>query len=112
MGITAASRPWTDQPTHVKEDGMNQSARERLARELHGHGVEFGPGCHPLPLGPFVSSMRYCDAHDQASFAAEFPEVAGTAEKFPAIDFRLQFDREPFADRIGRSSLDFVVANH
>jgi SAM-dependent methyltransferase len=91
---------------------MDHAARERLARELHGHGVEFGPGCHPLKVGPFVRSIRYCDAHDRASFAREFPEV-GAADGFPdPIDFRLQFDREPFVDRIGRGSLDFVVASH
>jgi SAM-dependent methyltransferase len=92
---------------------MLPNERQRLARELHGHGVEFGPGCHPLGLGPFVASIRYCDAHDRASFAREFPEVGEAVNGFPdPIDFRLQFDREPFADRIGRGSLDFVVANH
>jgi SAM-dependent methyltransferase len=86
--------------------------RRRLARDLHGRGVELGPGCHPLKLGPFVEEIRYCDAHDRASFARAFPEVAH-AEKFPdPVDFRLQFDREPFADRIGRGTLDFAVANH
>jgi SAM-dependent methyltransferase len=60
-----------------------------------------------------VSSIRYCDAHDRASFRALFPEVGGLVEQFPdPIDFRLQFDREPFVERIGRGSLDFVVANH
>jgi SAM-dependent methyltransferase len=92
---------------------MDDSGREYLARELHGHGVEFGPGCKPLKLGPFVSSIRYCDAHDRAGFRELFPEVGGLVEQFPdPIDFRLHFDREPFVDRIGRGSLDFVVANH
>ncbi len=92
---------------------MESAIRERLARELHGRGVEFGPGCHPLPLGPFVTSIRYCDAHNRAGFATEFPEVGATVQQFPdPIDYRLHFDREPFVDRIGRGSLDFVVANH
>jgi SAM-dependent methyltransferase len=92
---------------------VEHSARERLARELHGHGVEFGPGCHPLKVGPSVSSIRYCDAHDRASFAAAFPEVKETVGSFPdPVHFRLHFDREPFAERIGRGTLDFVVANH
>jgi len=92
---------------------MNHAGRECLARELHGQGVEFGPGCQPLKLGPFVTAVRYCDFHDRASYAAAFPEIAATAHQFPdPIDFPIQFDREPFADRIGRGTLDFVVANH
>jgi SAM-dependent methyltransferase len=92
---------------------MDVAAREMLARELSGHGVEFGPGCHPLRLGPRVRSVRYCDAFDRAGFAAAFPEVVSEVQGFPEkIDFRLQFDREPFVDLIGRESVDFVVANH
>lgn len=87
--------------------------RGRLARELHGRGVEFGPGCHPLLLGPFVTSIRYCDAHDRTAFAKLFDVPADEIGGFPErIDYRLQFDREPFVDVIGRESLDFVVANH
>jgi SAM-dependent methyltransferase len=94
-------------------EARNDMDRQELARELHGHGVEFGPGCHPLKLGPFVKSVRYCDAHDRAGFAALFPEAAESVSQFPdPIDFRLQFDREPFVDAIGRGLLDFVVANH
>jgi SAM-dependent methyltransferase len=94
----------------MAQDG---NLRTRFARELHGRGVEFGPGCHPLSLGPFVTSIRYCDAHDRETFARLFDvppdEIAGFPER---IDYRLQFDREPFADTIGRESLDFVIANH
>jgi SAM-dependent methyltransferase len=87
--------------------------RGRLARELHGRGVEFGPGCHPLAVGPFVTSIKYCDAHDRAAFAGLFKVPADEIGGFPErIDFRLQFDREPFVDVIGRESLNFVVANH
>jgi SAM-dependent methyltransferase len=90
-----------------------ESPREVLARELHGHGVEFGPGCHPLKTGPCVASIRYCDAFDRTTYATMFPEVGVAANRFPdPIDFRIQFDREPFVDLIGRESLDFVVANH
>jgi predicted SAM-dependent methyltransferase len=97
----------------MDEKARNELAREELARELHGHGVEFGPGCHPVKLGPCVSSIRYCDVFDRAGYAALFPEVGAAANHFPdPIHFQLQFDREPFADRIGRESLDFVVANH
>jgi SAM-dependent methyltransferase len=91
----------------------DEDDRGRLARELHGRGVEFGPGCHPLPLGRFVTSIYYCDAHDRGAFAALFElppeEIVGFPER---IDYRLQFDREPFVDLIGRESLDFVIANH
>jgi SAM-dependent methyltransferase len=91
----------------------DDESRTRFARELHGHGVEFGPGTHPLPLGPFATSIRYCDAHDRAGFTALFPNLADEVSQFPdPIDFRLQFDREPFVDVVGRGSLDFVVANH
>jgi SAM-dependent methyltransferase len=92
---------------------MDVAAREMLARELSGDGVEFGPGCHPLKVGPKVRSVRYCDAFDRAGFATAFPEVIAEIHGFPdKIDFRLQFDREPFVDQIGRASVDFVVANH
>src|SRR5215831_21070816 len=94
-------------------DKTGESPREELARELHGHGVEFGPGCNPLKKGRCVASIRYCDAFDRADYAAMFPEVGEAAARFPdPIDFRIQFDREPFVNLIGRESLDFVIANH
>jgi SAM-dependent methyltransferase len=89
------------------------AVRERLARELLGRGVEFGPGCHPLPLGPFVQSIEYCDAYDRAGFLEKFPEAAPGIAGFPErVAYRINFDREPFVDLIGEGSLDFVVANH
>lgn len=91
----------------------NTHVRRELARQLHGHGVEFGPGCHPLPLGPFVESIRYCDAFTRDEFAAHFPEVEQETKGFPdPIDFVLDFDKEWFVDRVGEGTLDFVVANH
>ena len=89
-------------------------SREEIARQLHGDGLEFGPGCHPLSLGPHVTSIRYCDVHDREAFAESFPEVAAEElARFPSrVDVRLDFDKEPFADVIGERSLDFVVANH
>ncbi|MGL5094734.1 MAG: methyltransferase domain-containing protein, partial [Planctomycetia bacterium] len=91
----------------------NAQIRRELARQLHGDGVEFGPGCHPQPLGPHVTRVRYCDAHDRAAFLELFPEVADEIDGFPAtIDFRLDCAKEPFVDAVGRSSLDFIVANH
>lgn len=88
--------------------------RQEIARQLHGHGVEFGPGCHPLALHPYVRSIRYCDIHDRAGFSAAFPEVdAVTVARFPEpIDFRIDFDKQPFVPAIGEGSLDFVIANH
>jgi hypothetical protein len=97
----------------MDDKARDDLAREELARELHGRGVEFGPGCHPLKPGPCVTSIRYCDAFDRAGYAALFPEVGSASDHFPdPIDFRIQFDREPFVDLIGRESLNFVVANH
>lgn len=97
----------------MDRDTRDTFGRDMLSRELQGNGVEFGPGCHPLKLGMFVKSIRYCDAHDRAAFAKLFPEAGESVRDFPdPIDFRLQFDREPFVDVIGRCSLDFVVANH
>lgn len=92
---------------------MNCTGRIALAKDLHGDGVEFGPGVHPLPLTDRVRRVRYCDAYDRAAFAADWPELGAGVSEFPdPIDFRLHFEREPFVERIGRESLDFVVANH
>ncbi|HEY1377127.1 MAG TPA: methyltransferase domain-containing protein, partial [Gemmataceae bacterium] len=97
----------------MDDEARDRLVREELARELHGRGVEFGPGCHPLKPGPCVTSIRYCDALDRAAYAALFPEVGDAVRDFPdPIDFRVHVDREPFVDLIGHESLDFMVANH
>lgn len=95
------------------QEHPNTAIRKELARQLHGDGVEFGPGCHPLPLGPFVDTIRYCDAFTRSGFAEHFPEVGDQIRSFPdPIHFVLDFDKEPFVEVIGRQSLDFIVANH
>ena len=100
-------------PSRGASEHPNDAARRRLARELHGRGVEFGPGCHPLPLGPFVKQVCYCDQLDRATFAGAFPEVAQESDGFPdPIDYRLDFDKEWFVEQIGKGKQDFVVANH
>lgn len=94
--------------------GREYPWRLELAIQLQGHGVEFGPGTHPLTLGPFVDSVRYCDVHTGDSYGDLFPEFAKTeVAHFPLhIDLPINFDREPFVDRIGAGTLDFIVANH
>ena len=87
--------------------------REELARELQGHGVEFGPGCNPLAMGPSVESVKYCDRLDRKTFLHCFPEAQRDIEDFPdPIDYRVDFGRSRFADTIGKEALDFVIANH
>lgn len=108
MAAKSVSRP---RPLSEPDPGLQW--RHPLALQLHGHGVEFGPGIHPLRLGPFVESIRYCDAHDARAYRSlwtYFP--ASEAALFPKIDYRVHFDREPFVDLIGAGTLDFVVANH
>ena len=91
----------------------NESVRRKIARQLHGRGIEFGPGCHPLPLGPFVESILYCDAMDQATFAELFPETVEEIGGFPdPIGLRLDFDKEWFVELVGKESHDFIVASH
>lgn len=91
----------------------NYGMRQELARQLHGDGLEFGPGCHPLPLGPFVNSIRYCDVFTRDEFAEQFPEMNKKIVNFPdPIDYQFDFEKEWFVERIGKESLDFVVANH
>lgn len=94
-------------------DHPNIAVRREIARQLSGDGVEFGPGCHPLPTGPFVSRVRYCDFIDRDGYLERYPESAHEVEGFPAqIDFLLDFDKEWFVERIGKGTLDFVVASH
>lgn len=94
----------------VPDDGMPW--RKELALQLDGHGVEFGPGPWPLALGKFVKSIRYCDVHPKSTYAALFPDCAELMDRIPDPDFLLHFDRDDFASRIGKGSLDFVIANH
>lgn len=94
-------------------DHPNALARRALARQLHGDGVEFGPGCHPLPLGPFVSRVRYWDRLDRSEYADLFPEVEDAATRFPdPLDFHLDFERSDATEVLGRESADFVAASH
>lgn len=88
--------------------------RQEIARQLHGRGVEFGPGCHPLPLGPYVESIEYCDVHDRAGFARAFKEVEPRViARFPeTIHHQLDFNAVDFTERLGVGAFDFVVANH
>jgi SAM-dependent methyltransferase len=94
-------------------DHPNALVRRALARQLRGDGVEFGPGCHPLPLGPLVSRVRYWDRLDRSEFAALFPEVGEAALRFPdPLDFHLDMERIDASEVLGRESVDFVVASH
>lgn len=107
-----STEPSPDPPLKIG-DHPNALARRALARPLHGLGVEFGPGCHPLPLGPFVTQIRYCDKFDRARFAELFPEANDTIDQFPdPIEIQLNFEAEDFAQVIGPASVDFVVASH
>ena len=91
----------------------NEVPRRRLARELQGDGIEFGPGCHPLWLSPLVRSVRYCDRFDRETFLRLFPEQVEHIAGFPAtIDYTLDFEADDFAHIIGGASADFVIASH
>lgn len=105
--------PQTAEPPLKIGDHPNAHARRALARQLHGSGIEFGPGCHPLPLGPFAVRVRYCDKFDRARFAELFPEAGESITQFPdPVDIPLDFEAEDFVQAIGPGSVDFVVASH
>lgn len=89
----------------------NESHRFEIARQLQGVGLEFGPGCHPLPVTA-LATVRYVDAFDRPAFAESFPEVGAAVECFPEIDLRIDFDKEYFVDQLGKGDFDFVIANH
>ena len=86
--------------------------REALCWELRGRGVEFGPGCHPMRLGPAVQEVVYCDSHSREEFARDFPEASHYIDLFPEIDLKIDFDRDDFTGLLGAGSRDFVVASH
>lgn len=87
--------------------------RRRLARELQGDGIEFGPGCHPLSLSRLVTRVRYCDRFNKETFEALFPELAEHIDGFPPIiDFPIDFERVDFDQAIGPASVDFAIASH
>lgn len=90
----------------------NHAIRWEVARQIQGRGVEFGPGCHPLPLGRFVESVRYCDSLDRDEFEQLFPEAGPDVCAFPEITWKLDVDADDVVGPIGAGSQDFVVANH
>lgn len=103
----------SDQTKKMPTPLPHELPRRRLARELQGDGIEFGPGCHPLPLTRLVTRIRYCDRFDKETFAQLFPELADHIDGFPStIDFPLDFEREDFDQVIGPASVDFVIASH
>jgi SAM-dependent methyltransferase len=94
-------------------DHPNLAVRREIARQLRGRGIEFGPGCHPIPLGPFVESVSYCDALDRNGYLNRYPESAHEIAGFPEhIDYLLDFDKEWFVERMGKGTMDFVIASH
>jgi len=75
--------------------------------------LEFGPGFHPLPLGPLVTGVQYCDTHDRATYTELFPDAAAWQAGFPEkIHYRLDFERDDLVAAIGSERYDFVVASH
>lgn len=80
--------------------------RARLARWLHGEGIELGALHQPLPVPP-DASVRYVDRLGVDDLRAHYPELAdldlvpvshiGSAEDLSAI---------------GNGTLDFVIACH
>jgi SAM-dependent methyltransferase len=88
------------------------TGRSDLAQLLQGSGVELGPGNLPFPV-PYTAHVVYVDRCKPDSFAALFPEFAGSESdgEFPAIDVYADLDTDglsAFAD----ASQDFVVCSH
>jgi SAM-dependent methyltransferase len=90
----------------------NELIRRRLACELVGKGIEIGPGCHPLALGPAARSIEYVDRFDRAGFVSVFPECQAEMEGFPSRVTLMDVTRESLVERWKAGSLDFVVLNH
>lgn len=87
--------------------------RAELARELSGEGIEFGPGCHPLALGPLVRHVHYVDRFDRDGFLKAFPEASAEIAGFPSpVHQLLDFEKEDFPVILGEAKWDFVVASH
>lgn len=90
----------------------NEHHRRRLASELFGSGLEIGPGCHPLALGPGARQVRYIDRYDRASFGATFPECLPEISGFPEDVTIADVARADLTSLVGKASLDFVILNH
>jgi SAM-dependent methyltransferase len=83
-----------------------ESKRQRLARWLHGEGIEVGALHHPLAVPP-AARVTYVDRLPEAELRRHYPELA--AEPLaPITVIGNAEDLSAFAD----GSLDFVIANH
>jgi SAM-dependent methyltransferase len=95
---------WHRPPRDVDVLGM----REIAVSQLHGGGIEIGPGTDPMPV-PLHCKVRYVDLHDadgvgdSVFYAGQDPRDAVVPEIVAQFE-----DLSPIED----GSIDFVVACH
>jgi hypothetical protein len=87
---------------------MSSPARRALARHLHGHGLELGPGHEPFPLPPGVT-VRYVDRWSPTENWTLFPEL--DRPTFPQPDLQADLDIDRLLE-VEDGSVDFVIASH
>jgi predicted SAM-dependent methyltransferase len=80
--------------------------RARLARWLHGEGIELGALHEPLPV-PDDASVSYVDRLAVEALRAQYPELSGL-DLAPVSHIGSAEDLSSFADQC----LDFVIACH
>jgi len=88
------------------------AARRRLARHLHGSGLELGPGHQPYEV-PDDVTVRFVDRWVPTENRALFPELVeiGADDGFvePAIVANFDIDR---LSPVESASTDFVICSH
>jgi SAM-dependent methyltransferase len=80
--------------------------RRRLARHLHGSGVEIGALHRPLRV-PSGVTVRYVDRMDREGLRSHYPELA----QHDLVEVDVIDDGEKLGS-LADGSVDFVIANH
>jgi predicted SAM-dependent methyltransferase len=96
-------------PTRLCDESPHPSGatkRQRLARWLHGNGIEIGALHRPLDV-PATARVTYVDRLPEPVLRSHYPELS--AERFAPIEvIGTAEDLSAFA----AGSIDFVIANH
>lgn len=110
--ISPSCAPGRDLGRFEPWPGPQLAARRRLARHLHGSGLELGPGHQPFEV-PADVRVRFVDRWDPEENRSLFPELVaiGADGGFVEPDVVANFDLDRLRP-VESASADFVICSH
>lgn len=106
MAKIPLSSPISAYPDSLEKCHDATEARAFLLKNLRGRGIEFGPGCSPLPIPP-ICDVFYADQYDDST-SGPANTYLKNLEFIPCALSMSMMDMSTIEDQ----SLDFILSSH